>query len=120
MQKCAPMPHFNPNSSRARNGGPKRRGRGKQRREASFAGQVIIACVMVGGVTWMAAPQLTAVWEAFSKSPEERQAAEQSAYYPNCAAAQAAGAAPIYQGQPGYREGMDGDGDGIACEPYRR
>jgi hypothetical protein len=22
-------------------------------------------------------------------------------------------------GQPGYREGMDGDGDGIACEDYR-
>jgi hypothetical protein len=32
---------------------------------------------------------------------------------------QAAGAAPLYRGQPGYREGMDGDGDGIACENYR-
>ncbi|TNE38964.1 MAG: excalibur calcium-binding domain-containing protein [Sphingomonadales bacterium] len=25
----------------------------------------------------------------------------------------------MYRGEPGYREGMDGDGDGIACEPYR-
>jgi hypothetical protein len=35
------------------------------------------------------------------------------------ATARAAGAAPIYRGQPGYREEMDGDGDGIACEPHR-
>jgi Excalibur calcium-binding domain len=40
-------------------------------------------------------------------------------YYPNCAAARAAGAAPIYAGQPGYRPGLDADSDGIACEPYR-
>jgi len=39
-----------------------------------------------------------------------------NAYYPNCAAARAAGAAPLYRGQPGYRAQMDGDGDGIACE----
>ena len=37
----------------------------------------------------------------------------------NCAAARAAGAAPLYRGQPGYGAHMDGDGDGIACEPYR-
>jgi Excalibur calcium-binding domain len=39
-----------------------------------------------------------------------------SVYYPNCKAACAAGVAPIYQGQPGYRSGLDRDGDGIACE----
>lgn len=39
-----------------------------------------------------------------------------AAYYPNCAAARAAGAAPIRRGQPGYRPGLDRDGDGIACE----
>jgi len=38
------------------------------------------------------------------------------AYYPNCAAVRAAGAAPLYRGQPGYRTGLDGDGDGVACE----
>jgi hypothetical protein len=41
------------------------------------------------------------------------------AYYPNCDAARAAGVAPIYADEPGYRDTMDGDGDGIACEPYR-
>ncbi|BBF68802.1 excalibur calcium-binding domain-containing protein [Sphingomonas bisphenolicum] len=39
--------------------------------------------------------------------------------YRNCAQARAAGAAPLYAGQPGYGPHMDGDGDGIACEPYR-
>lgn len=39
-----------------------------------------------------------------------------SVYYRNCAEARAAGAAPIYRGQPGYRPGLDRDGDGVACE----
>jgi len=37
-------------------------------------------------------------------------------YFRNCAEARAAGAAPIYRGQPGYRPGLDRDGDGVACE----
>lgn len=37
-------------------------------------------------------------------------------YYANCTAARAAGAAPIYAGQPGYRPALDRDSDGIACE----
>ncbi|WP_428350587.1 excalibur calcium-binding domain-containing protein [Mycolicibacterium sp.] len=37
-------------------------------------------------------------------------------YYPNCTSARAAGAAPLYAGQPGYRTGLDGDGEGVACE----
>ena len=35
-----------------------------------------------------------------------------------CNDARAAGTMPIYRGEPGYRPEMDGDGDGIACEPY--
>lgn len=46
-------------------------------------------------------------------------AAEASVYYAGCREAQAAGATPLYRGQPGYRAGMDGDGDGVACERYR-
>jgi hypothetical protein len=37
-------------------------------------------------------------------------------YYKNCTAAKAAGAAPLYRAQPGYRPELDRDGDGIACE----
>lgn len=36
--------------------------------------------------------------------------------YPSCAAARAAGAAPLYAGQPGYSSKLDRDGDGVACE----
>jgi hypothetical protein len=45
-----------------------------------------------------------------------RQSSTDSAYYPNCTAARAAGAAPIRVGDPGYRAGLDRDGDGVACE----
>lgn len=37
-------------------------------------------------------------------------------YFPNCAAARAAGAAPMRRDEPGYRSGLDRDNDGIACE----
>jgi hypothetical protein len=39
-----------------------------------------------------------------------------SAYYKNCAAARADGAAPLYAGDSGYRGALDRDGDGVACE----
>ncbi|GAA1479661.1 DUF1524 domain-containing protein [Gordonia sinesedis] len=38
------------------------------------------------------------------------------ARYANCAEVRAAGAAPLRRGEPGYRVGLDGDGDGVACE----
>ncbi len=37
-------------------------------------------------------------------------------YYKNCDAARAAGAAAVYQGQPGYGKHLDRDGDGIGCD----
>jgi hypothetical protein len=42
-----------------------------------------------------------------------------NAYYRNCSEARADGVAPLYAGEPGYRPEMDGDDDGVACEPYR-
>lgn len=39
-----------------------------------------------------------------------------SVYYANCDAVRAAGKAPLYRGQPGYRAGLDRDNDGVACE----
>lgn len=41
-------------------------------------------------------------------------------YFPNCRSAWAVGAAPMYRGDPGYRPQLDGDSDGVACEPFRR
>jgi len=48
--------------------------------------------------------------------PEPAPAPPASAYYANCSAAKAAGAAPLYRGQPGYRSALDRDNDGVACE----
>ncbi|MFV9452415.1 excalibur calcium-binding domain-containing protein [Rhodococcus sp. NM-2] len=36
--------------------------------------------------------------------------------FASCAEAKAAGAAPIYQGEPGYSTKLDRDKDGIACD----
>lgn len=55
-----------------------------------------------------------------SNAPDPAAAREsQPVYYPNCAAARAAGAAPIMRCERGYRPPLDRDGDGMACEPYR-
>jgi cytoskeletal protein RodZ len=42
--------------------------------------------------------------------------ANSGVYYANCTDARAAGAAPLTRGQPGYRDGLDRDHDGVACE----
>ena len=46
------------------------------------------------------------------------QAVAPAVYFPNCAAARAAGVAPLSYGDPGYAAHLDRDGDGEACEPY--
>lgn len=48
--------------------------------------------------------------------PAARALTGRSAQYPNCAAARAAGAAPVRAGDPGYSRKLDRDGDGVGCE----
>lgn len=38
------------------------------------------------------------------------------AYFANCTAARAAGAAPVRRGDAGYARHLDRDGDGVGCE----
>ena len=38
------------------------------------------------------------------------------AFFANCSAARAAGAAPVRRGDPGYSSKLDRDGDGVGCE----
>jgi hypothetical protein len=49
-------------------------------------------------------------------TPEPAPEPAPGAAFANCAAARAAGAAPLHRGDPGYSSAMDGDGDGTACE----
>ena len=62
--------------------------------------------------TRRATPQPTATHRRTTAPPP----APAPVYYPNCDAARAAGAAPLYRGEPGYRPKLDRDGDGVACE----
>ncbi len=41
---------------------------------------------------------------------------DREVYFPNCAAARAAGRENIRRGEPGYRPALDRDNDGVACE----
>jgi hypothetical protein len=79
------------------------------------AKDILLAAVMLGGIGGYA---LSTLPPAITQSPAERQQIEQSAYYSGCNAVRAASKAPLYAGQPGYRVEMDGDGDGVACEPH--
>ncbi len=91
----------------------------RRAREANSPSELLAGVLLVCYIGWQATPQLSASWQRISFSPADNQARQSSVYYPDCNAARAAGVAPIYAGQPGYREEMDGDLDGIACEPYR-
>ncbi|MGW5224099.1 excalibur calcium-binding domain-containing protein [Nocardia niigatensis] len=53
---------------------------------------------------------------AAAPAPAPETTSAPSVYYRSCADAKRAGAAPLYRGDPGYRSGLDRDGDGIACE----
>lgn len=80
------------------------------------AKDAILPAVMLGGVAgyaWASLPP------AAFQSSDQRARIEQSATYSGCNEVRAAGKAPIRAGEPGYRPEMDGDGDGIACEPHR-
>ncbi|WP_314555755.1 excalibur calcium-binding domain-containing protein [uncultured Rothia sp.] len=55
-----------------------------------------------------------------TEAPAQQAPAQSDVYYKNCAEARAAGAAPLHRGEPGYRPGLDADGDGVACEPKKK
>lgn len=96
-----------------------RRRRARPESRTTFIVNALILWAFVAVATWALLPRAMSLYQRMTMKPEQIAAIEASAYYPNCDAARAAGVAPIYRGQPGYREGMDGDSDGIACEPYR-
>jgi len=60
--------------------------------------------------------QAKQVEKAKKKAKKANNPAPTYAYYDNCAAARAAGAAPVYAGDPGYGSHLDRDGDGVGCE----
>lgn len=47
---------------------------------------------------------------------QKKSSFSRNVYFENCAAARAAGAAPVRRGDPGYASRLDRDNDGIGCE----
>ena len=72
----------------------------------------VYAAMAFGGTWWLADEVGVAMM-----SPEERHAIETSVTYAGCDEVRALGRDPLYAGEPGYGPHMDGDGDGVACEP---
>ena len=85
-----------------------------------YAGAAVVIGATVGVVTTEEGRQKgSAAVETLSAATDMRVRPPQAGdYWQGCDDARAAGTEPIYLGEPGYREGMDGDHDGIACEPY--
>lgn len=98
-------------------------------RQGSSAGGIVSAAALIGaaaGAGWaLSTPEQQAIALSAAKDVAvgagmmRERAPQEGDSWGGCDDARAAGTAPIYRGEPGYREGMDGDSDGIACEPYR-
>ena len=116
MSRQRPNRTYVPGDSRSWSPDGRRRA---SRKRPPFAVQVVTASITVGLVTWAATPELSRMWSMATMPQAELEAIEGSVYYSGCDEARAAGVAPIHRGSPGYRDGMDGDSDGVACEPYR-
>jgi hypothetical protein len=108
-------------TSRDGHAGPYRRRR--TRKSESFAYPLFVGCcALLAGFAVFNSDKLPAVVQSAviaTHDPARKHSPAAEVYYPNCDAARAAGVAPIYAGEPGYRKALDGDRDGIACEPYR-
>jgi hypothetical protein len=75
----------------------------------------------VDGIVGAQTTQLLGIWtppivQPAVDVPPAPQPSAGSVHFANCDAARAAGAAPVRRGDPGYRAGLDRDGDGIGCE----
>lgn len=100
-----------PNRGRARRGGPRRGARWSYFETLAVLSIVTFLVVFqtdIGGRGHAPAELL-----------RERPAVAVSRPFSGCREARAAGAAPVYRGDPGYGPHLDGDGDGVGCEPYR-
>ncbi|MDF0531399.1 excalibur calcium-binding domain-containing protein [Tsukamurella sp. 8F] len=90
------------------------------RPEANTIGRILGTCNAAEAPTIAApaagAPKPQPTTPSPTPSASVPAATAPSGGYANCAAARAAGVAPLHRGDPGYASRLDRDGDGIACE----
>jgi len=86
--------------------------------ERDALGQMLDTCPGAPGTVTSPPPTMVEIETTTTAATAPTTPATTSAAvtYANCAAARAAGVTPLHRGEPGYREGLDGDHDGIACE----
>ena len=77
----------------------------------SFRDWLLLAAGGALGINYLVSPN-------DNPTGETDTSANAGAYYRYCSDARSAGVAPLYRNQPGYRDALDRDGDGVACEPY--
>ncbi|HEX8585009.1 MAG TPA: excalibur calcium-binding domain-containing protein [Allosphingosinicella sp.] len=87
---------------------------------AAMLGGLLAGTLAAGGAGGFANAASNLHEVAISQGLARRTTPAAGDYWPGCNAAREAGVAPLYAGEPGYREAMDGDGDGVACEPHRQ
>ena len=75
-----------------------------------FRQAMVPATIVIGGFALV-----TGLSNAFPRVQTVAQ--DFAVYYANCDVARESGHAPLYRNGPGYRPGLDPDGDGVACEP---
>ncbi len=87
----------------------------------SMTGAMIAVALLAASAAFVSTPRPMANGEdrrAQAPRAARPDATEASVHYAGCNEVRALGKAPLYAGQPGYRIEMDGDRDGIACEPH--
>ena len=89
-----------------------------RRQEQGSAWGALLAVPLMLGFGYTLIGDAVPLVNKLTMSAGERATSERSVTYSGCNEVRQLGKAPLYTGQPGYRETMDGDGDGIACEDY--
>ncbi|MFH8691020.1 excalibur calcium-binding domain-containing protein [Streptomyces anulatus] len=80
--------------------------------------EVLVKGTEVPAATAVVRITVTAAASETTSTPASEATDPAPAYYENCDAARAAGAAPVEEGDPGYAPHLDRDGDGVGCEPW--
>ncbi|MGO1181467.1 MAG: GmrSD restriction endonuclease domain-containing protein [Micrococcaceae bacterium] len=79
-------------------------------------GGVTVPVAVTSTATPTPKPAAPAPAPATTRAVQPAPAPAADVYYQNCTEVWAAGAGPIYQGDPGWQTKFDRDGDGIGCE----
>ena len=96
----------------------RRRPTNRQRTTWRTVGEYFVGAVFVGGAAGLG---LT-VFDNYQAELAARRAILDTLpagyEFPGCNEVRSRGLAPLYRGERGFSDRLDGDGDGIGCEPY--